>query len=372
MTGRGLSVAQTRNVGVSALSFDADGRFAANVLTLDAGLSGSGLELRANGTVGTAGTPQLNLSVNGTAPLSIANAILAEGGRSVQGTVAVDATIRGTTAAPDVNGTIRASGASFVDTGSNVAVNNIDATITLAGRTATISAFTADLAAGGSIAVTGTVGLDAGFPADIRVRVNEGRYNDGELVAAQVNADLSLTGSLIATPLLAGTIDAIEINILVPDRLPTSLSRIDVRHKNTSEAVRKQAREIAPKSSGGGGGGGIALDVRFNAPNRVFVRGRGLDVELGGAITIRGTASAPAITGALELQRGRFNILANRLDFERGILTFNGDLLPTLDLLATSDTGDVTVQVSVTGPATDPSFNFSSSPACRRTRCWRG
>ncbi|KQT69719.1 MULTISPECIES: translocation/assembly module TamB domain-containing protein [unclassified Aureimonas] len=361
--GRGLSVAQTRNVGVANLSFDANGRFAANVLTLDANLAGNGLALRANGTVATSGTPQLNLAVNGTAPLAIANAVLAEGGRSVNGTVAIDATVTGAASAPEVNGTIRASGASFVDTGSNVAVNNINATITLAGKTATISAFSANLAAGGTIAVSGTIGLDQGFPADIRIRMNQGRYNDGELIAARLDADLTITGSLIGTPLLAGTIDARQIDILVPDRLPTSLARIDVRHVNTSEAVRKQAREIAPKSSGGGGGGGIALDIRFNAPNQVYVRGRGLDIELGGAIAIAGTASAPAITGALELRRGRFNILANRLDFTRGILTFSGDLVPTLDLVATSDAGDVTVQISVTGPATDPSFNFSSTPA---------
>ncbi|BDA82842.1 translocation/assembly module TamB [Aureimonas sp. SA4125] len=359
----GLSLAQTRDAGVGPLDLTASGRFADKTLTLDADLAGSGLTFAANGSVDLAGAPQLDLALNGTVPLSIANRILAEGGRSVSGTASVNATVTGSATAPSVNGTIATSGASFTDGGLNLAVNGISTTIALTGQTATIQSFSAQLAAGGTISVGGTVGLANGFPADITVRIAEGRYNDGELLAARLNADLTLTGPLTGSPVLAGTINAISINILVPERLPTSLARIDVRHRNAPEAVLRQQAAIAPKGSKGASSAGLALDLTFNAPSRVFVRGRGLDIELGGSIDITGPASSPSITGGFELQRGRFTILANRLDFERGRLTFTGDLIPTLDLLATSVSGDVTVTIAVTGPANDPSFNFSSTPA---------
>ena len=360
----GLSLKQTREAGVGPLAVGASGQFANKVATLDATLSGNGLAFKAGGSVNVAGTPQLNLSLNGTVPLALGNRILAEGGRSAKGTVRIDVKATGAAAAPNLSGTISTSGASFTDTGANLSVNAISTVIALDGQTATIRSFSAKLASGGTIAVGGTVGLAGGFPANVSVKVANGRYNDGELLAAAVNADLTLTGSLSGGPRLAGTVDAAKVDVLVPEKLPTSLARIDVTHRNAPKPVVRQQADITPKGgSGGGSGGGLSLDVALNAPSRVFVRGRGLDIELGGRIEVQGSASSPSITGGFDLRRGRFRILSNRLDFQRGRLSFTGDLLPTLDLLATSDTGGVTVSVAVTGPANDPSFNFSSQPA---------
>ncbi len=117
----------------------------------------------------------------------------------MQGTVRVDAQVRGSAAAPDVTGTISTAGASFVDTGANVALNNINANIALSGQTATLTSVTAQLGAGGTVSVSGTVGLTPGFPADLAIRVADGRYADGELVTVRLDAGLTLTGPLTAT-----------------------------------------------------------------------------------------------------------------------------------------------------------------------------
>ncbi|WP_279480526.1 translocation/assembly module TamB domain-containing protein [Aureimonas sp. SK2] len=361
----GFSVTQTREAGVGPLDIAARGAFADNRVSVDSSLSGSGLAFTANGSVGVSGTPTFDLALNGTAPLSLANRILAEGGRSVQGTVAVDARVQGSAAAPNVTGTISTQGASFVDTGANLALNNINAQVALNGQTATLTSVTAQLGAGGTVSVAGTIGLTPGFPADLRIQVADGRYADGELVTVRLDAGLTLTGPLTGDALLAGTVDAREIAILVPDNLPSSVAQIDLKRRNTPPAVLQQIREIDPQGSGGEGGasGGIRLDLTLNAPNRVFVRGRGLDLELGGTIRITGPVSNLGIAGAFELQRGRFQLLSRRLDFQRATLTFDGNLVPTLDLLAASDTGEVTVYIAITGPANDPAFNFTSSPA---------
>ena len=133
-------------------------------------------------------------------------------------------------------------------------------------------------------------------------------------------------------------------------------------HRNAKPAVYEQQREIDPNQGAGAQRSGINFNLTFNAPSRVFVRGRGLDVELGGSIVITGSAAAPRIVGGFELQRGRFVILGKRLDFDRGRLTFTGSLVPVLDLVARSEAGDTTVFIAVTGPANDPSFTFSSTP----------
>ncbi len=360
----GLSVAQTREAGVGPLDVAARGTYAQNRVTLDGNLSGSGIDFNADGSVNLAGTPAFDLALNGNAPLSLANRILAEGGRSIQGDVRVDARVSGTAANPNVSGTVSTSGARFVDTGINLAVENINTTIALSGNRATISAFSANLGSGGAINVAGGVGLGAGFPADITVTIRDGRYADGELFSTRLDADLTLTGPITGAAVLGGTVNAQEIAIVVPDNLPSSLAELDVRHVNAPAAVYRQQREINPNpGAGGASGGGITLDLTLNAPNRVFVRGRGLDLELGGTIRITGPASNVGIVGGFDLQRGRLQILSRRLDFERASLSFTGNLIPTLDFLAQSDTGQATVYVAVTGPAENPAFTFSSNPA---------
>ncbi len=94
------------------------------------------------------------------------------------------------------------------------------------------------------------------------------------------------------------------------------------------------------------------------------MRGRGIDAELGGSLRLAGTTLAPTATGAFDLRRGRLTILTQRLDFSRGRLTFGGaGFIPELDFAAETRAGDVTARVLVTGPADQPAFAFSSSPA---------
>ena len=106
-----------------------------------------------------------------------------------------------------------------------------------------------------------------------------------------------------------------------------------------------------------------ALDLTLSAPNRIFVRGRGVDAELGGDLRLTGTSAAPVAVGAFELRRGRLSVVGQRLDFTRGRLAFAGDLAPDLDFLAETRAGDVTAQIVVTGPASQPAFAFASQPA---------
>ncbi len=104
------------------------------------------------------------------------------------------------------------------------------------------------------------------------------------------------------------------------------------------------------------------LDLVVAAPNRIFVRGRGIDAELGGDLRLTGTLQDPVAIGAFDLRRGRFTVVGTRLDFTRGRLTFTGDLTPELDFVAETTAADVTARIIVTGTAREPQFAFTSDP----------
>ncbi len=367
ISGSGIQTSQTRGAGIPALGVKSSGTFAGGKLTFNADIGGgSGLALKGGGTVTTAGTPQLGLDFTGNVPFDLLAARLAQQGLSLTGTANVAIQVRGPATAPVIGGTIRASGARFVDAKSGLAVNNIQADIGLGNGLAKVNRLTGTLSTRGTLTVGGSVGIDPakGFPADLSIKLTDGRYTDGRVVTANLSGDLAVKGPLASAPVISGTVDLGRTVITVPEKLPGSLAALDVKHKNAPAAVRAQDKALNPGggASGNDGGGSLGLDVTVRAPNQIFVQGRGLDAELGGTLKLTGPASSPQAVGQFTLQRGRLSILGKRLTFTEGTLTFSGSLVPYLDLTAQSTATDATVTITVEGEATNPKFNFSSVP----------
>jgi translocation and assembly module TamB len=106
----------------------------------------------------------------------------------------------------------------------------------------------------------------------------------------------------------------------------------------------------------------LALNVQ--APQAVFVRGRGLDAEVGGALQVTGDPAAPVVIGGLTLRRGDFTLGGRRLVFSRGVVTLdNVDRIdPRLDFLASASVQSTTIQIAITGTARAPAIAVLSIP----------
>ncbi|MFC3208371.1 translocation/assembly module TamB domain-containing protein [Aquamicrobium soli] len=363
----GVGVAQTRDAGFGGIGIAADGSFAGKKLSFKSSISeGSGLALKGGGSVTLAGTPDLALDFSGPVPFAFLSRKLAEQGLSLSGTANVNVQVRGPASKPAITGTVTSSGARFIDAGTGIAINDIALDVGMAGNVARINRLTGKLSTGGTLTVGGTVGLDAaqGMPADLSIKLADGRYTDGRVVTANLAGDLTVKGPIASAPVVAGTINLGRTVITVPEKLPGSLSALGVKHKNAPAAVREQDRALKPAaSSGGGGSGGLSLDITVNAPSQIFVQGRGVDAELGGNLRLTGPTSSPQAVGAFTLKRGRLEILGKRLTFTEGTLTFSGSLVPYINLVAQSSASDATVTITVSGEATDPKFTFSSVPS---------
>ncbi|RUW20322.1 translocation/assembly module TamB domain-containing protein, partial [Mesorhizobium sp. M4B.F.Ca.ET.013.02.1.1] len=363
----GVQIAQTRSAGLGGMNISSSGTFAGKKLTFDANISdGAGLGLKGGGSVTTAGTPALVLDFSGKVPFSFLAAKLAAQGLSLSGTANVNVQVRGPATSPVIGGTVSTSGARLVDARSGLAVNDIAADVSIGSGVARINRLTGTLSTRGSLSASGTVGINPaqGFPADLSVKLTDGRYTDGRVVTANLGGDLTIKGPLVSAPVVAGTVNLAKTVITVPEKLPGSLAALNVKHKGAPAAVRAQDKALRPATtSGGGGGSGLALDVTVNAPNQIFIQGRGVDAELGGSLKLTGPASSPHAVGTFTLQRGRLSILAKRLTFTEGTVGFSGSLVPYLNLTATTTTSSATVTIVVSGEATNPKFTFSSVPA---------
>ena len=115
----------------------------------------------------------------------------------------------------------------------------------------------------------------------------------------------------------------------------------------------------------------LALDVQ--APQAVFVRGRGLDAEMSGSLKVTGAPTAPAVLGGLTVRRGDFTLGGRRLVFSRGIVSLNNvdRIDPALDFIATTSVQSTTINVAITGTAARPPSPSHRCRRCPRTKRWR-
>jgi translocation and assembly module TamB len=360
---------QIRSAGLSALTVDAKGKLDGTRLSINTRVrGGGGMTLDADGTVETSGSQALNLSVKGKLPFAAIESQLAAQGLVLKGNAEFDLKIGGNAAKPAISGRITTANAQFIAVRQNLVVNKVAATVSLSGQTATIDSLSGSLDGGGKVSATGTIGFapGSGLPANLAIKLDRAVYADGRVVVAKVSGDLKVTGPLQRGPTLGGTVRLRRADITIPERLPASLANANVTHKHAPADVIRQSKEIRADTSSkadSNKGGGVNLDLRIVAPRQIFVRGRGLDAELGGEVKIAGSSSAPNVSGGFKMLRGRLSIIGKRLDFTTGEITFGGGLVPYLNMIASTTVNATTLNVNVTGLANDPSFTFTSSPA---------
>lgn len=360
------ATSQTRSAGFGAMNIGSTGTFAGGKLAFQSTIGdGSGLALKGGGTVVTNKPVALDLNFSGPVPFAFLTRTLAAQGMALTGTADVNVQVRGPATSPVIGGSVRSTGARLVAAQMGLAINDIALDIGIASGVATINRLTGSLSTGGSLSASGTVGIDAakGLPADISVKLTDGRYTDGRVVTANLGGDIAVKGPLASAPVLSGTINLARTVISIPEKIPGSLTAVDVKHKNAPKAVVAQQEAMRPPAKASGGSGALTLDVTVNAPNQIFVQGRGLDAELGGSLRLTGSSASPQAVGKFDLRRGRLSILGKRLNFTRGSVGFAGSLVPTIDFAAETTATDATVTVGISGQANNPKFTFSSVPA---------
>ena len=360
------ATSQTTGAGFGPMNIASDGTFAGGKLTFQSNITdGAGLALRGGGTVVTNAPVALDLNFSGPVPFAFLTRTLAAQGMQLTGTADVNVQVRGPASSPVIGGSVRASGARLLAAQMGLAINDINLDISMAQGVARINRLTGNLSTGGQLTASGTVGTNAaqGFPADISIKLTDGRYTDGRVVTANLGGDIAIKGQMLSAPVLSGTINLARTVISIPEKFPGALSAVDVKHKNAPKAVIAQQEAMRPAAKASGGSGALALDVTVNAPNQIFVQGRGLDAELGGSLRLTGSSASPQATGEFTLRRGRLSILGKRLNFTSGSVGFAGSLVPTINFAAETTASDATVTIGITGQANNPKFTFSSVPA---------
>jgi translocation and assembly module TamB len=109
----------------------------------------------------------------------------------------------------------------------------------------------------------------------------------------------------------------------------------------------------------------VNLEVKGDLGPRFYIKGAGLDARLAGQLTVEGRPGGLILaTGNVQTVDGQFASYGQRLQIERGIVTFQGALdNPALNVLAIRPGLPVEVGVAVGGTALQPLVRLHSSPS---------
>lgn len=357
------SAAAMRSSNLPPVNIKLDSRYRKGVATSKVRVTGSDrLAMSLSGSARLEQAGPLNLTFKGDVPLSLANAVLAARATQFVGRANLSGTIGGTLNQPNIAARVTTANATLNDPASGLKLERLNGLLTATERGLEIKSLTGRSALGGTLALSGAAVRETNN--SIRTRLNlelrQVKFNDRQLLAGEVDGKIAVSGSL--DELAAnGSIYVRRLDVSVPAATPRSLAVLDIKHVNVPKQLakkptRKQQQSNATQTTR------VALNIVINAANRIFVKGRGVDAQLGGGLKVRGTSKAPVIEGGFAMERGRLEILGRRLDFRRGRIQFDGGTEPVLDMEAVTTADDATIVVLISGPASKPVFKFSSVP----------
>jgi len=341
--------------GLPPLRLAANADLAGASAQIDARLSAvRDLRLSVTGAVPMSASGPFDLQAEGGLDLKLLDAWLAASGRRVRGQLALNGGFSGTLAEPKAQGSVKLERGEVQDYAVGAHISDITALIEADGGKLRLEKLQGR-AGPGTLSATGELDLLAeGLPVNLALTARNARPLASDRLTAELDAELAVQGQAKGELAAAGKIRLRRVEIRIPENLPASVAVLKVR--------RPGAAPPPPPSQSTNQE--IALNLTIEAPRQIFVRGRGLDAELGGTVHVRGTAAQPQPDGGFELRRGEFSLAGQTLTFSKGKVGFDGGSLadPSLDFLAKTSSGSVTAYLGVTGTAGKPKITLSSIP----------
>jgi len=204
----------------------------------------------------------------------------------------------------------------------------------------------------GTTSAAGTFGLK-NKEADIKITARDMNLIKGDIASGVFDGDLTFQGKTKEGYLVAGEVAAQKLDITIPERISGKVPQLNVTVQGQAASTPSSVAK------------NIKLDIKLNAPQRIMVRGWGVDAEFGGALDVKGTAKEPLFFGSLEMLRGRYSEFGKLFKITGAKLNFSGSVPPSpdLDIQAKTKAGDITAIINISGSVMSPKIGFSSEPA---------
>jgi len=343
---------------------------AGGAIRLDASLAnGQGLAARADLTLpAEASAAPFRIAVDRRRPMRGAFSIDGEvgpiwdllmgGDRSLAGRLAASGTLGGTLADPRALGTATLSDGRFHDAATGLKLSGVTLDATLADNAVDVAKISGNDGVGGRIAGAGRISLLRQGVSDFRLDLTRFRLIDNDTAQAAATGQASVSRGADGRVKLTGALTIDQAQIAANPPIPSGVVPMDVVEIHRPLELDER---FAP---GAGAAAPVALDIGFRSPGRIFLKGRGLNLELSLDAHVGGTTAAPVLTGAARVVRGDYDFAGKRFTVDdHGVVTLGSTAEAIrLDLTASREDPTITAVIRIQGTAARPRITLSSTP----------
>lgn len=281
--------------------------------------------------------------------------------QTLEGLVAVDFNVSGTTENPALAGVAEITDAAYTELRSGLSIIGLhmraDADVSTTGSDISFSggarggeqSGSDTITIGGKMTLTDVSSLDLDINLDDAVLsafpVNTLRADGAVKIAGALNA-IAATGEI--------TVHELNAEVITPET--TGLVPIEVVNIDDIDDADR-APEAKPST--------ISYDVKLSADDRIFIRGRGLDSEWSASMRAVSIKNQPVALGEMRLRRGTIDFSGRRFDISNGAISFDrlSPNNPLLDIRAEFETSEgVTASIEITGRAREPDIELNATP----------
>jgi len=286
-------------------------------------------------------------------------------GVDLDGRLNADLRLSGALSAPEVNGTLALEEGRLVLPRYGLSYEEASARLRIEKGRLTIEALTLSGDREGRLAADGSIDLEGLQPVrfDLNVSGDNLLLFHRRTLTARVRPALSLTGRP-ESPALSGELTILESRLnldRLSDQGPAEIQVVGETDADSGTVVIGSAAEtgssfLAP----------LFADVRVVIPKNSWMRGQGLNAEIGGEIRLQKEPGGPfTLTGSLSTLRGFYVFQGKRFAINEGTVTFIGleEPNPNLAIEAEARIKDVQVFIRISGTARNIRLTLDSDPA---------
>ena len=273
----------------------------------------------------------------------------------VKGRLEADVNVSGRPAAPVVRGDIRFEKGRYRNALTGTDLHQIEVHLAANDTGAVIRKATATDGAKGRLSLEGDVRWRENDAAvNLALKVREAALLKRPDVNGQTTGSLSLKGSLKRID-LAGTLAISPLTVMLESAMLADIPEIKVVDVATPRKAEEPSAlaKILPA---------VHLNVTVKADNQAYLRGRGMDVELAGKITITGTLESPVYNGGFKTVRGECRVLGKRFVLKKGEVRFETNDM-YLDVTAVNRGRGLQIQADLSGTVEKLNVKLSSVPS---------
>ena len=285
--------------------------------------------------------------------------LLEGGGEALTGRLVATGTIGGTLADPRFTGTAALAGGGFEDGAVGLSLRDLTLRADLKGDAIDVEHLSAGDGARGALAGGGRLSLVRGGVSGLRLDLKGFRLFDTTLGQATASGELDVARAADGKVRLGGVLAIDRARISPAAATPSGVVPMDVVEIHRPAdfgAVLAPATDRQPP---------VALDIAIKAPGGIYIKGRGLNLEMSLDAHVSGTTAAPALTGVARVVRGDYDFAGKRFQIDDAGVVYLGPSPAAirLDLTATRDDPTLTAVIKIAGTAATPTLTLSSTPA---------